>query len=79
MGMPRILGEVRSRQTYSTRKYPGARVIAIVARYRVFRSVLFTRLARFVYSLMSQSLTFLAVMAPEMNSTLPDLLLFEFQ
>ena len=39
----------------------GARVIDIVARYRVFRSLLLPRLACVVYPLMSQSLTVLAV------------------
>ena len=36
-------------------------MIDIVARYRVFRSLLLPRLACVVYSLMSQSLTVLAV------------------
>ena len=39
----------------------GARVIDIVARYRVFRSLLLSRLACVVYSFISQSLTVLAL------------------
>ena len=46
---------------YSLSPWLGARVIDIVARYRVFRSLLLPRLACVVYSLMSQSLTVLAV------------------